>query len=135
MRELTRDRRAGESSEQRAARLQQVRDHLADESAEQREARLQQMREQMRDGLADESAEQREAYERVATTPGRPLGEGRSGIDFFRMRGFFRILYSKFYRKLNYPRRARTPCGQRLTYTVLIIRSVYREYTITRFLG
>ena len=61
MRELTRDRRAAESSEQRAARLhhvrEQMRDRLVAESAEQREARLQ----QMRDRLAAESAEPREA--------------------------------------------------------------------------
>ena len=60
MKEQMRDRLAGESAEQREARLQQMRDRLAAESAEQREARLQHMREQMRDRLADESAEQRE---------------------------------------------------------------------------
>ena len=47
---------------------------------------------------------------RVASTPGRPLDleEGRPGIDYLRMRGIFRILSSKFDRKLNYLRRACT---------------------------
>ena len=44
----------------------------------------------------------------LASTPGRPLEEGRLGIDCLRMRGVFRILYSKFDCKLNYERRART---------------------------
>ena len=37
-----------------------------------------------------------------ASTPGRPLEKGRLGIDRLRMRGVFRILSSKFDRKLNY---------------------------------
>ena len=36
-------------------------------------------------------------------TPGRPLEEERSGIDCLRMREVFRILSSKFDRKLNFP--------------------------------
>ena len=44
----------------------------------------------------------------LASSPGRPLEEGRPGIDCLRMRGVFRILSSKFDRKLNYARRACT---------------------------
>ena len=49
-----------------------------------------------------------EANNCLASTPGRPLEEGRPGIDCLRMRGVFRILSSKFDSKLNYARRART---------------------------
>ena len=72
MRELTRDTRVSESSEQKGSQTtageradeelqvrKQMRDCLADESVEKRENKLQQMREQMRDRLADESVEQR----------------------------------------------------------------------------
>ena len=39
----------------------------------------------------------------LASTPGCPLEEGRPGIDCLRMREVFRILSSKFDRKLNFP--------------------------------
>ena len=42
-------------------------------------------------------------HTRIASTPGRPLEEGRPGIDCLRMREVSRILSSKFDRKLNYP--------------------------------
>ena len=44
----------------------------------------------------------------LVSTPGSPLEEGRPGIDCLRIRGVFRILSSKFDRKLNFARRART---------------------------
>ena len=54
------------------------------------------------------AAQFRSLYNILASSPGRPLEEGRAGIDCLRMRGVFRILSSKFDRKLNYARRART---------------------------
>ena len=71
----------------------------------------------------------------LASTPGRPLEEGRPGIDCLRMREVFRILSSKFDRKLNYPRRARTTLRSKVNLYGTVIRRVYGEYTITRFLG
>ena len=44
----------------------------------------------------------------LASTPGRPLGEGRPSINCLRMCRVFRILSSEFDRKLSHPRRART---------------------------
>ena len=71
----------------------------------------------------------------LASTPGRPLGEGRPGIDYLHMRRIFRILSSKLDRKLNHPRRARTTLRSKVNIYGTIIGRVYREYTITRFLG
>ena len=72
---------------------------------------------------------------KLASTPGRPLREGRPGIDCLRMRRIFRILTSKLDRKLNHPRRARTTLRSKVNIYGIIIQRVYREYTITRFLG
>ena len=44
-----------------------------------------------------------------ASTPGRPLGEVRPGIDCLCMHRIFRILSSKFDRKLNHPRKGLVP--------------------------
>ena len=74
-------------------------------------------------------------YSYVASTPGRPLGEERPGIDCLQMCRIFRILSSKLDRKLNHPQRACTILRSKVNIYGTIIRRVYREYTITSFLG
>ena len=71
----------------------------------------------------------------LASTPGRPLGEGRPGIDCLRIRRVFSIFSSKSDCKLNHPQRARTILRSKVNIYGTIIRRVYGEYTITRFLG
>ena len=44
----------------------------------------------------------------ISLDPRPPSWERKPSMDCLRMRGVFRILSSKFDRKLNYPRRART---------------------------
>ena len=51
------------------------------------------------------------------------------------MHRVFCILSSKLDRKLNHPRRARTTLRSKVNIYGTIIRKVYREYTITSFLG
>ena len=70
-----------------------------------------------------------------ASTPGRPLGEVRPGIDCLCMHRIFRILSSKFDRKLNHPRKGSYLLRSKVNIYGSIIRRVYGEFTITRFLG
>ena len=69
----------------------------------------------------------------LASTPGRPLGEGRSGIDCLHMCRVFCIFSSKINRKLNLHEGLAPFEVKGVNIYNTLIQRVYGEHTITSF--